>query len=292
MSTTTPLTPPPVAGPPTTPGSPGSPGAPGAPGRPPRRTTARVIAILAIVVGGILILGTVTAGIFSAVRAATLRTETFTADATGIAALDIDISGASLTVEYGRDAALTVDGAAGDWRFERDGDVLRVTNERSWWTGWRWGGTDEAVLTLPSALQRTAIDAEFGVSGGVLHADGTYEDLDIELAAGSIELSGTARDLDVDASAGRTVFDLDDVDTADITLSAGAVTGTLTGSAPTEVTADVSAGRLQLTLPDTAYAIASDVSAGEFRHTLTEDPASPHRVSVQVSAGAAILDRG
>ena len=170
--------------------------------------------------------------------------------------------------------------------------MLRVTNERSWWTGWRWGGTDEAVLTLPSALQRTAIDAEFGVSGGVLHADGTYKDLDIELAAGSIELSGTARDLDVDASAGRTVFDLDDVDTADITLSAGAVTGTLTGSAPTEVTADVSAGRLQLTLPDTAYAIASDVSAGEFRHTLTEDPASPRRVSVQVSAGAAILDRG
>ena len=52
MSTTTPLTPPPVAGPPTTPGSPGV---------PPRRTSARVIAILAIVVGGILILGTVTA---------------------------------------------------------------------------------------------------------------------------------------------------------------------------------------------------------------------------------------
>ncbi|WP_455132409.1 hypothetical protein [Microbacterium aurum] len=99
MSTTTPLTPPPVAGPPTTPGSPGSPGAPGGPGRPPRRTTARVIAILAIVVGGILILGTVTAGIFSAVRAATLRTETFTADATGIAALDIDISGG---VAHGR----------------------------------------------------------------------------------------------------------------------------------------------------------------------------------------------
>jgi len=282
MSTTTPLTPPPVAGPPTTPGSPGV---------PPRRTSARVIAILAIVVGGILILGTVTAGVFSAVRAATLRTETFTADAAGIAALDIDISGASLTVEYGRTAELTVDGAAGDWRFERDGDVLRVTNERSWWMGWRWGGTDEAVLTLPSALQRTAIDAELGVSGGVLHADGTYGDLDIELAAGSIELSGSARDLDVDASAGRTVFDLDGVDTADITLSAGAVTGTLTGSAPSEVTADVSAGRLQLTLPDSAYAIASDVSAGEFRHTLTEDPASPHRVSVQVSAGAAILDR-
>lgn len=265
---------------------------PPAPPTAPRRTSARVVAILAIVLGSALILGTLVSAVFSVVRATSLRTETFTADAAGVSELDIDISGASLEIQYGDEATLTVDGAAGDWRFERDEDALRVTNERSWWSGWRWGGTDEAVLTLPRSLERTALDADLRVSGGVLDAAGTFGELDLDLAAGSMDVSGSARELSVDGSAGRIVLDLADVDSAELTLSAGALTGALTGGAPQEITADVSAGRLDLTVPDESYAVTSDVSAGDFRHTLTVDPTSPHRVSVQVSAGAVLLGAG
>lgn len=265
------------------------PALPPTPPRPPRRTSARVISILAITLGAALIIGTLLTGIFSAVRAATLRTETFTADAAGISELEIDINAANLMIEYGDEASLTVDGAAGDWRFERDDDALRVTNQRSWWVGWRWGSSDEAVLTLPRSLERVVLDADLTVNGGALTADGRFGDLDVDLSAGSLDVSGSAQEVTVDGSAGRLTLDLADVDSADLTLSAGALTGAFTGSTPQIVTADVSAGRVELALPDDAYAVDSDVSAGQFRHTLTVDPASTHRVSVQVSAGAVIL---
>lgn len=277
-----------LTAPPQPPAGPPTPPAP----RPARRTSSRVVAILAIVLGAALILGTLLSAVFSVVRAASLRTETFTADAAGVTELDVDISGASLEIRYGDEASLTVDGAPGDWRFERTDDALRVTNDRSWWSGWRWGVTDEAVLTLPRSFERIGLDADLQVSGGTLTAAGTFGDLDLELAAGSIDVSGSARELSVDGSAGRIVLDLADIDSADLTLSAGALTGALTGDAPQEVSADVSAGRLDLTLPDVSYAVTSDVSAGEFRNDLTVDPASRHRVDVQVSAGAVLLGAG
>lgn len=264
----------------------------GPPAPAPRRASSRVVAILAIVLGSVVIVGTLASAVFSVVRAATLRTETFTADAAGISELDVDIRGANLTIEYGDAASLTVEGAAGEWRFERDEDALRVTNQPSWWSGWRWGSTDEAVLTLPRSLERVAVDADLSVSGGALDADGTFGALELELAAGSLDVSGSARDVSVDGSAGRIVLDLADVDAAELTLRAGSLTGSFTGTTPNGLTADVSAGRIDLTLPDDEYAVDSDVSAGEFRHTLTVDPSSSHRVSVRVGAGAVLLGAG
>ncbi len=260
----------------------------------PRRMSSRVIATLAIALGALLIVGTVLSGVFSAVRAAGLRTETFTADAAGITELDVDINGASLQIVYGDDASLTVDGAAADWRFERDEDSLHVTNDRSWWGGLRfgWGGSDTAVLTLPRSLERAALDAELSVNGGDLDVRGAFGDLDLDLAGGTMDVSGSARELSIDGSAGRLDIDLADVDTADLTLSAGSLTGALTGSALQSFEAEVSAGRLEMTVPDAAYAITADVSAGTFRHTLTEDAASRRSVSVQVDAGAVILGAG
>ena len=82
---------------------------------------------------------------------------------------------------------------------------------------------------------------------------------------------------------------LADVRDADLQLSAGAANGTLTGSAPQTVTIDVSAGRLDLTLPDVPYAVGSDVSAGELRNDLDIDARSDRRVSVSVSAGFVAL---
>lgn len=268
--------------------APPQPPQPAAP-RPARRSSARVVAILAIIFGGVLIVGTVFSGIFSIVRASALTTETFTADAAGISELDVDIAGANLTVRYGDEATLAVDGAAADWRFERDGDALRVTNDQPWWRGWRWGAADHAVLTLPRSLERTALEADLSLSGGELTADATFGELDLELAAGAMDVSGSARTVTVDGSAGRITLDLADVTSAELSLSAGELTGALTGAAPDSLSVDVSAGRIDLTLPDEAYAVSSDVSAGNFRHTLTVDPVSRRTVDAQVSAGAVVL---
>ena len=68
-------------------------------------------------------------------------------------------------------------------------------------------------------------------------------------------------------------------------LQAGAYDDAFTGT----YRIDVSAGRLDLTLPDVSYAVGSDVSAGELRNDLDVDARSDRRVSVSVSAGFVAL---
>lgn len=271
--------------------SPAQTGGPSGTPEPEPRASARVIAILAVALGAVLILGAVVSGVFSAVRAATQRTQTLTADAAGVADLEIDISSAQLTIVYGGDqVSLEVTGSAGDWRLTRDGDSLEVTTDRLWWGDWTLlGGDDTAVLTLPRALETRALDADFSVSNGVIGASGTYRELDLDLSAGSMNISGSAEAVDADISAGRLTFDLADVREADLQLSAGAVDGALTGRPPSETVIDVSAGRAELTLPDDTYAVSADVSAGTFDNRLSVDPTSRNRVSVAVSAGFAGL---
>lgn len=283
MSTT--LTPPPVV--------PSGP-APGAPA--PRRESARVISILSIVAGGVLIAGVVGGGVLATVRMAGADSARHTASADGIGSLDLDVSAGTLTVAYDdvAEATLEVEGnTAGDWNLTRIGDGLSVTSQRDWWRGWSLFGFgtrgDEAVLTLPERLSETALDADLHVSAGEIVADGTYGRLDLDLSAGAVTVSGTADALTAGVSAGRATIDLDAVRTADIDISAGSLDGRITGTQPTSTTVEVSAGRVDLTLPRGDYALSSDVSAGDFSHRLSTDPASPYRVSVGVSAGAVRL---
>ena len=79
------------------------------------RSSARVIAVLAMVFGSLLIVGSLTIGAVSAARAASVRTDTLTADATGIRSLDVDVAAADLKIVYGGDeASLTVTGVSSD----------------------------------------------------------------------------------------------------------------------------------------------------------------------------------
>lgn len=257
------------------------------------RASARVIAVLAITIGAILILGTVLTTVASAAWQATRGSGsgTLSADATGIRSLTIDAAAADVRVVYGGDTAtLEVSGNAADWRLERAGDTLAVTNQRGWWSPGAWfSDPEEAVLTLPGILQRTALDAEFSLSSGSLRADGRYGRLELDVSAGLMNVAGRADTLIADVSAGRLQFEVADAQTAAVTVSAGLVDGVLTGAAPQQVSVDISAGRADLVLPDAAYAVAADVSAGSFRNALREDPASAHRVSVTVGAGLADL---
>src|SRR3546814_15297462 len=100
-------------------------------------------------------------------------------------------------------------------------------------------------------------------------------------------ISGSAEELTADASAGRADIDLEGVRSADLQLSAGDMNARLGGQAPSEVRVSVSAGTLVLTLPDEAYDVSSDVSAGGFDNQLRTASGASSRVIVEVSDGTA-----
>lgn len=257
----------------------------------PRRTSSRVVSTIAICAGAVLVLGTVATGILAIVRTASVHSDTTTVSAAGATMLDLDVSAAEVTVGYGAvsEATLHVTGTgAGDWRLERDGDRLVVTSDRDWWGRWGWFRDPDSVeLTLPSSA--AGLDADLDIDSGSLRADGDFGGLTLTLDAGSLRVSGTAGTLAADVSAGSAHVDLSGVDDARLSVSAGSVEGRLAGAAPSTMTIDVSAGRVDLDVPDAEYALTSDVSAGGFTHQLSTDPASDHRIDVRVSAGAVVL---
>lgn len=276
---TTTLTPPPAAG--------GH--APDGP-TPPRRSSARVIAILAIVLGALLLLGGIASTAVTVLRTAGQGERALTASADGVDRLRVDVSAADLTIVYeGDEVRLGVTGHADEWRLDRDGDTVTVQTRRAWWGWGLWDSQDHAVLTLPRALEQTALDARISLSASALRGDGRFGDLTLDLSAGSIDLGGHARSVDARLSAGRFSFDLAGVNTADLRLSAGEIVGTITGDAPDQVALEASAGRIDLTLPDETYAVTKDVEAGSVDNKLSVDRTSPHRVTVSVSAGQVAL---
>jgi hypothetical protein len=279
MSTTTPP-PAPAATPPASPEAPR-----------PNRSAARVIAILVAALGVAAIVATVWSGARPTLAAAAGRSETTTQTVGGVDALAVDISAARMTIRFddaAREATLDVrDVGGGSWTLDRDGDTLRVTAPRLPFGSWFGGGNGRAVLTLPTDLAGS--DADLELAGGSLRADGEFGAVTLQMGAGEATLAGSATSLSADVSAGRATLDLADVTTADLQLSAGELRGALTGETPQDVGVFVSAGSLDLTLPDDAYAVTSDVSAGGFDNGLRTDAAASATVRVEVSAGNATL---
>lgn len=258
----------------------------GGPGKP--------IAIILIVVGALLLIGTVAGVIRSVVAEASRIDETLTVDAAGITSLDVDAAASSFRLEFGDvdEATLEITDARTEWTLTRDGDELQVGTPDELFGDWgpRFGRNEEqVVLTLPEALRGDEIDADLSLAAGELRAEGAFGELDLELGAGGMNVSGSARTLTADISAGDARVELADVSEAEITVSAGRLVGELTGSAPDVVTAGVSAGSLDLTLPAGSYDVNSDASAGRVDNRLDTDGASSHRVTVDLSAGHATL---
>jgi len=278
MSTT--LTPPPVT--------------PPASGTPPvtPRSSSRVIAIIAICLGTVLVIGAVFAGVVSTVRSLAVRSEVLTAEVAGISGIDVDIAAAELIVVYGDvdDATLEITGSGiADWSVTRNGDDLVVDTDRSWWRGWNLFGTrgDRAVLTLPAGLQ--GIDASLDLSAGSITARGDFGELDLGLAAGSIDVTGSADEVDIDLSAGRVTFDLDGVRSGAVRVSAGSVEGRLGGAAPERLALEASAGQIDLVLPEGSYDVRSDVTAGTLDNRLSTAPGARSEITVDLAAGTVTL---
>ena len=289
------LTPPAPPAPPVPPTGPQD-GPDPVPGPEPRPTsqTAKVIVILTACLGGVIALGLVGATVISTIASASTRTETQAVDATGVDELDVDVSAGSLRIDFAdvEEASLDVTsgwGGAG-WTLERDGDEL-VVSAPDWSFGgaWLFGGDVRATLTLPSALEDTVLDAQFTVSAGDLDASGRFGELDVELGAGEVTVSGEAREVSADVSAGRAELDLSGVQSADLTVSAGQLNGRFGGSQPQLVEVNVSAGSLDLALPDGDYDVTSNVSAGQLDNRLDTSASASNRVAVELSAGQVIL---
>lgn len=153
--------------------------------------------------------------------------------------------------------------------------------------GWIFGGSGRAVLVLPDSLE--GLDADVQMAAGSLRAEGDFGLVDLTVGAGELALDGSAEDVSVDLSAGRAILNLADVDTADLTVSAGSMDASFDGTQPSDIRAGVSAGSLTLVVPDGAYDVTSDVSAGNFRNQLGSDPGADSTISVEVSAGQVVL---
>lgn len=283
-----------------TPPPPPAPGDPamGAPApQPPTSNAPRVIAIVVIVLGALAVLGAIAAAIVGTVVSASVHTSTRTAAVTGVTELDVDVSAGSLRIEYGgvSEAELSVTGSSGAdrWRFEQDGDRLVVaTPNRGWFGFWMpWDGfgdpRSEAVLRLPSSIE--GADAALSLAAGDLVAEGGFGELRIDLSAGSLTVSGSAESVVADVSAGRGDLRLADVETATLTVSAGALDALFTGTAPDAVRAEVSAGSLQLTVPEAEYDVTSDITVGDFDNRIGSTPGASRTIHVEASAGDVTL---
>lgn len=310
-----PLTPPPAS----SPGASGPAASGGVPNAPapapqgPRGSGARAGAIAIAVFGGVVLLGTGATAAVAAVHDVSRSTvsgsgEVVSATTAGLSGLDLDVGRTNMSVEFGDvdEATLEVIGTRSDrWTMERNEDELVVRSPGNHfglfdgrWFGGDWFGGDlfegegQVVLTLPESLNDGSLSADFNLGAGSLDIEGDFDEVGIEMGAGSLTMAGAAASVDADISAGHARLDLADVSTADFTIAAGKLIATLTGTTPQEVTVDVSAGTLELTVPDDSYNVSQDVSAGSLDNRLDTSSSSRSTIDATVSAGSAILRPG
>jgi hypothetical protein len=246
-----------------------------------------------MVLGGLIILGTAMTAAAGTVFSTAQRTDVVTAsDATGVTSLDVNLAAGRLDIEYADVAHPQIEAtssvASGKWTMHVEGSTLVVSSpDRQFsWSG-LFGQNDQATLRLPNALQ--GMDAALHVAAGTLTATGAFGAVNLDLQAGAARVDGTATDLVAKTSAGRGDLDLSGVRTADLTVTAGAMTAVLRGDQPQHTTAQVDAGLLTLSLPQGSYAVTADVSAGNLDNRLGSQPGADSTVDVHVSAGQMVL---
>lgn len=293
----TPLTPPPAS-------APQSDAPPVAAPTPPpagRSSGATAVMIVTAVVGGLALLGaggTAAAAAVGTIATSNRADSVQSVGVAGLESIDLSADASSMRVEFGDvdEATLAITNGRGTpWRFERDGDELVVRSPQGvfgWWIGGWFGEEEIAVLTLPESLRDAGLAADLNLDAGSLDVNGDFGVLDVSVNAGALDVEGAARELDVQMSAGRADILLDGVNQADLGVSAGDLTVELTGTAPTQTAIDVSAGTLDLTVPDVEYAISQEISAGTLNAEVDEASSSRRTIEVSLSAGTATIRPG
>jgi len=270
------------------------------PGQRPTSGAARVIAILVAVLGAFVIIGAIISALVTTIVSASVDTTSRTADVTDVTDLDVDMAAGTLLIEFADipDAELEVTGTAGAdrWTFRSEEGRLVVASPQGWFNGgWPFGGwpfgeraADEATLVLPESLKGT--DADLSLAAGELIVDeGDFGEVDLDMGAGRTRFTAAVDSMTADVSAGAADLDLEGAREASFSVSAGALQAVLSGVQPRALELDVSAGSLDVTVPDGDYNVVSDVTAGDFDNRVGSTPDADNTVSVQVSAGKAVL---
>lgn len=272
------------------------------------------VLITTAIVGGIVLIGAVGAAALSGLTALTKPSnespQLLTADASDMTNIRVDASAADVSVTCDRDgehaeelAVLTASEGPQRWHLRMERETLRVGTERGHfgWLGginlFGWGAWQPQTvsISLPEhACEGGTVSADFDLSSGRLLAKGEFDALRLDVSAGDAMVAGAARTVEADVSAGGAELLLADVEEAKLQVSAGGLTGAFTGDAPRQLRIDVSAGEIDLELPDVPYLVSSDVSAGSFDNFLRTggSTADDHRVDVDVSAGGVTLRPG
>ncbi|BDI23297.1 hypothetical protein [Herbiconiux sp. L3-i23] len=265
--------------------------APTPPSAPRRNGAAKPVAIVTIAVGAVLLLGAAASAVASTVLGASSGSQTLTADADGVERLEVDTSEGDVRVEFGDvdEAVLEVTGRVeGSWRLERAGSTLTLDSPETMFD-WTWGGNTRATLTLPEGLATAGLDADLSLDAGSLTTAADFGAVAAEVDAGALRLDGSARSLDLSIDAGRADVDLADVGDATFDVSAGMVVAELSGDAPRRIGVEVSAGSVELTVPDGSYDVTEDVSAGSIDNRLETSTSASRQIGVTVSAGSVTL---
>jgi hypothetical protein len=253
----------------------------------------RAVAIVAMVLGAVVILGTAAVAAFGTVLSTTHRSEVVTsADTTSVDTLEVHLSAGRLRIEFADVSQPQIEAqtsvGSGPWTMRVNGTTLVVRSPDSNFA-WRglFGPSDQATLRLPTAMQ--GMDASLRVAAGDLSANGRFGALKLDLQAGSASINGTATDLVSKTSAGTGALDLSGVTTADIAVTAGTMDAVLRGDQPSSTKVQVDAGALTLSLPQGQYDVTSDVSAGHLDNRLGTHSGADSTVDVHVSAGQVTL---
>jgi hypothetical protein len=297
----TPLTPPPASGPQDAAPQAATPQTPAGPPAGGRSSGTTAIMVLTAVVGGIALLGS--GGAAAAAAAGSIRSSSTpdsvqTVSIEGVTGIDVSADASSMRVEYGDvdEARLAITNGRGSaWTFERDDDELIVRSPQGvwgWWFGSWFGDEEVAVLTLPESLQGEGLDADLTLNAGSLDVVGEFGSLAIDVNAGALDVEGSSPRVEVNMNAGRADILLDDVDEADLGVSAGDLNVELTGAAPSRTSVEVNAGSLDLTVPDVEYSITKEVSAGSLDAKVEQSSSARRTIEVSLSAGSVTIRPG
>ncbi|OZB81361.1 DUF4097 family beta strand repeat-containing protein [Microbacterium sp. 13-71-7] len=216
---------------------------------------------------------------------------------TGVTGLKVEVGRGSATIRFDdvSEATMRVSGSgSSDWTMRRDGDVLRVDRPNGpfgWWIGAWFGADPQMTLTLPRELEGE-LTADLQLDAGTLSTEGRFDTLTTKVNAGSLSLDGGAKTVTTRVNAGSATLHLDDVTTADLSMSAGELNATIAGRQPDEISLDVSAGSMDVTVPTGSYALSRDSSAGTIEARIPTDPSSVHRIGARLSAGSITLREG
>ena len=259
----------------------------------------RPIGIVLAVIGGVALLGSGATAAFAASGQLGEHSFSTTADVDGIQGLSMEVGASDVSVEFGDvdEAELRVDGGrGGEWSVERDEDELVVRSPNrtfGWWFGGWWGDDERVVLILPESLKTSGLDLDLDLGAGSLEVGhGEFDEVDLYVGAGALTIEGSAASVNADISAGRAELELADVQDADLGISAGRLTAEFTGTTPDAISFEVSAGSLELTVPDDVYNVTQEVSAGSFDNHVETSTTASSTIDARVSAGSATLRAG